>query len=41
MALLRIKSGEFKVIRYRGNVITILRGVQTEVCSFCQKLFVV
>jgi len=41
MALMRIKSGEFKVIRYRVNVITVLRGAQTEVFSFCQKLFVV
>jgi len=41
MALLCIKSGEFKVIRYRVNVITVSHGVQTEVCSFCQKLFVV
>jgi hypothetical protein len=41
MALLRIKSGEFKVIRYRANVITFLHGVQTEICLFCRKLFVV
>jgi len=41
MALLRIKSGEFRVTRYRANVITVLHGVQTEVCLFCQKLFVV
>jgi len=31
MALMRIKSSEFKVIRYRVNVITMLHGVQTEV----------
>ena len=41
MALLRVKSGEFKAIRYRVNLITILHGIQTEVCSFCQKLFFV
>jgi hypothetical protein len=43
MIILRIKSGEFNVIQYRANVRVIadLHGVQTEVCSFCHKLFVV